>query len=212
MRLVPRPLPPGSKTEGKPQLIALAGPSCAGKTTLAEVLCDQLGAQTLPLDAYYRDFSSLSATDRAVFNFDAPDALDCNRLESDLQQWTAGEAIEIPIYDFATHARLIQTRHLTPGTQLIVEGLFALYWPKINALYHRKIFIDAPATLCLARRLARDTAERGRSPASVRAQYRDQVRPSYKRYIAPTAEYADIRLDGREDHSVQIAAIFAFGI
>ena len=133
------------------------------------------------------------------------------RLEHDLRQWAAGEAIEIPIYDFATHARLAQTKRLPPGVQLIVEGLFTLYWPTINALYHRKIFIDAPAALCLTRRLARDTVERGRSPTSIRAQYRDQVRPSYERYIAPTAEYADVRLDGRDDPSVQVAAILARG-
>lgn len=206
---MPIPLLPGSKTERRTQLIAIAGPSCAGKTTLAAALCDQLGAQALPLDAYYRDFTALSASARAAFNFDAPDAIDRERLERDLRQWAAGEAIEIPIYDFATHARLAQTKRLPPGVQLIVEGLFTLYWPTINALYHRKIFIDAPAALCLTRRLARDTVERGRSPTSIRAQYREQVRPSYERYIAPTAKYADVRLDGREDRSVQVAAILA---
>ncbi|MDP6700103.1 MAG: AAA family ATPase [Candidatus Latescibacteria bacterium] len=202
-------MPPGSKTERQIQLIALAGPSCAGKTTLAAALCDRLGAQALPLDAYYRDFAALSASARAAFNFDAPAAIDRDRLERDLRQWAAGEAIEIPIYDFTTHARLAQTKRLLPGTLLVVEGLFALYWPTINALYHCKIFIDAPAALCLTRRLARDTAERGRSPTSIRAQYRAQVRPSYERYVAPTAKYADVRLDGREDPSVQVAAILA---
>ena len=59
----------------------------------------------------------------------------------------------MPIYDFATHTRLAQTKRLPPGVQLIVEGLFTLYWPTINALYHRKIFIDAPAALCLTREL-----------------------------------------------------------
>ena len=94
-----------------------------------------------------------------------------------------------------------------PPIFLLVEGLFALYWPDINALYHLRLFITAADELCLERRLARDRVERGRSPASIRAQYQEQVRPMYRRHIQPTARYADLILDGSTPTEKQVEAV-----
>ena len=111
------------------------------------------------------------------------------------------------MYDFATHTRQATQRHLTPTDFLIVEGLFALYWPDINALYHLRLFVAAADALCLERRLARDRVERDRSPASIRAQYQEQVRPMYRRHIQPTARYADLILDGSTPTEEQVVAV-----
>ena len=210
-RSTQRPLPPGSKAEGAPRLIGIAGPSCAGKTTLAQALLNQLPgpATTLSLDAYYRDFAGLSPDEKAGFNFDAPEALDSELLVDDLRQMALGHAVEIPVYDFATHARQKATQRVEPGAFLIVEGLFALYWPDINPLYHLRIFVAADDALCLARRLARDRAERGRSPASIRAQYQQQVRPMYRRHIQPTVRCADLLLDGSDTIDEQVDKVLA---
>ena len=161
----------------------------------------------LSLDAYYRDLAALSPVARARVNFDAPEAMDHQRLAADLRQLAAGHRVEIPVYDFATHTRQATQRHLTPTDFLIVEGLFALYWPDINALYHLRLFVAAADALCLARRLARDRVERGRSPASIRAQYQEQVRPMYRRHIQPTARYADLILDGSTPTEEQVATV-----
>ena len=56
-----------------------------------------------------------------------------------------GEAIERPIYDFATHTRVVgQTERVTPGAFLVVEGLFALYYPELLPLYNLRVYIDTP--------------------------------------------------------------------
>lgn len=202
-------MPLGSKANGPPRLIGLAGPSGAGKTTLASALQTRLPGPTtvLSLDSYYRDLADLSLTERARVNFDAPEAMDHQRLAADLRQLAAGHRVKIPVYDFVTHTRQEHQQSLTPTDFLIVEGLFALYWPDINTLYHLRLFVTADDELCLERRLARDRVERGRSPASIRAQYQEQVRPMYRRHIQPTARYADLVLDGSIPTEDQVAAV-----
>lgn len=187
----------------------MAGPSGAGKTTLARALHTRLpgSATVLSLDAYYRDLAALAPGDRARVNFDAPEAIDHQHLAADLQQLAAGHRVAIPVYDFATHTRQATQHSLTPTDFLLVEGLFALYWPAINALYQLRIFVTAADVLCLERRLARDRVERGRSSASIRAQYQEQVRPMYRRHIQPTARSADLILDGSTPIEEQIAAV-----
>ena len=161
----------------------------------------------LSLDSYYRDLANLSLAERARVNFDAPEAMDHQRLAADLRQLAAGHRVKIPVYDFATHTRQAHQQSLTPTDFLLVEGLFALYWPDINALYHLRLFVTAADALCLERRLARDHVERGRSPASIRAQYQAQVRPMYRHYIQPTARYADLTLDGSTPTEEQVTAV-----
>ena len=161
----------------------------------------------LSLDAYYRDLADLSPAARARVNFDAPEAMDHQRLAADLRQLAAGYRVKIPVYDFATHTRQANQQSLTPTDFLLVEGLFALYWPDINALYHQRLFVAADDELCLERRLARDLVERGRSPASIRAQYQEQVRPMYRRHIQPTACYADLILDGSTPTEEQVSIV-----
>ena len=209
MRSAAKPLPLGSKTNGPPRLIGLAGPSGAGKTTLARALQTHLPGPTtvLSLDSYYRDLADLSLAERARVNFDAPEAMDHQRLAEDLRQLAAGHRVKIPVYDFATHTRQTNQQSLTPTDFLIVEGLFALYWSDINALYHLRIFVTADDELCLERRLDRDRVERGRSPASIRAQYQEQVRPMYRRHVQPTARYADLVLDGSTPTEEQVIAV-----
>ena len=208
-RSAAKPLPLGSNAKGPPCLIGLAGPSGAGKTTLARSLQTHLPgpATVLSLDAYYRDLAALSPVARARVNFDAPEAMDHQRLAADLRQLAAGHRVEIPVYDFATHTRQATQHRLTPTDFLIVEGLFALYWPDINARYHLRLFVAADDALCLERRLARDRVKRGRSPASIRAQYQEQVRPMYRRHIQPTARYADLILDGSTPTEEQVATV-----
>lgn len=159
------------------------------------------------MDSYYRDLSPLSPTEKANFNFDNPKALDYPLLSRDLGLLSAGHPVTIPVYDFATHARQATTEHIEPTIFIIVEGLFALYWPEINTLYSLRIFIDTDDTTCLNRRIARDAAERGRSPSTIHTQYIEHVRPMYDRFIKPTSHNANLHLDGNSLISEQTRRI-----
>lgn len=196
----------------RPFIIGIAGPSCSGKTTLAERLVEALGegvASILPMDGYYRDLSHLDIAARAQWNFDSPEAFDKGLLVAHLRALAGSGSINRPMYDFSTHTRLPKTQTVVPRRVMIVEGLLALYWEDVRALLDLSVFVDAADSVCYARRLTRDVRERGRTEASVERQYAETVRPMYERYCAPTRQYAQMVLDGRKAVSDLVNAVMA---
>jgi uridine kinase len=193
----------------KPYLIGIAGPSGAGKTTLAERVARELAAPILSLDCYYRELDGLPLEERARTNFDEPDALDRELLFSQLAQLAAGAAIEAPVYDFARHTRAPETTPVPAAEFVIVEGLFALLWEEVRALFGTKVFVSAGDGLCFERRLERDARERGRTPESVGEQYRRTVRPMAERHILPTQAFADVVVDGAGPLDLSVSAVLA---
>jgi uridine kinase len=190
-----------SKLTPTPFIVGIAGPSGCGKTALANGLVGclaDLRPVVLSLDSYYHDMGDIPLEERAKANFDLPEAIDSNLLTSQLSQLAEGESILKPIYQFDTHTRAAESEKVNPGQLIILEGLFALYWPEVISLLGTSIYIDADEGLCLARRLARDVSERGRTKASVLAQYENTVKPCRERFVIPTRESADLILDGGE--------------
>ena len=178
-------------------IIAIAGPSGAGKTELAKRLARSLSATILSMDAYYRDLAFLPLESRSKFNFDIPDSLDHTLLREHLTALAAGMPIQRPVYDFTVHTRSSVWQTVTPGAFLILEGLFALHWEDLRPLLTTKIYVDAPDDVCLARRQVRDVLERGRTAESVHKQYVETVRPMAELYVLPTRRFADIVVSGQ---------------
>jgi len=184
-----------------PHIIGIAGPSCSGKSEIAKYLMKELSEMNpviLTLDSYYHDLSPLDPAEREKTNFDVPEAMDHDFLGKQIRSLTHGSVIEKPVYDFATHTRLPQSERIVPGEAVIIEGLFALYWQKIRDLCHMRIFVALDDHVCLARRIERDTKERGRSRQSVLSQYTATVRPMNEKYILPTKNFADIVVKGED--------------
>ena len=96
-------------------LIGIAGPSGAGKSYLARHLEAALGASVLELDRYYRDLSHLPLERRAQMNFDAPEALEHELLIDQVARLRNGETVQLPVYDFAMHARTNRDRSPPAG-------------------------------------------------------------------------------------------------
>ncbi|MEJ5369157.1 MAG: AAA family ATPase [Bryobacteraceae bacterium] len=185
------------------RLVGIAGPSCAGKTELARWLGARLAAPVLNLDHYYIDLAHLPLEERAKTNFDEPAAVDHEAIVHDVAALARGEPVTAPLYDFATHARARGGERIVPAGLVVVEGLFALYWPELREHFFVKLFVDAPDELCLARRLERDTRERGRTPESVLAQFEATVKPGADRFIRPTRVFADLVLSGEEELEIR---------
>jgi uridine kinase len=185
-------------SSSRPHLIGIAGPSCAGKTELARWLAARLSAPILNLDHYYRDAAELPLEERAKRNFDEPAALDHDLIVAHAAALARGESIAAPQYDFSTHTRTASQERIEPAPFMILEGLFALYWPELRALLRTRLFVIAPDEVCFARRLARDVVERGRTPESVRWQFDSTVRPMAHLHILPTQAHADLVLSGTD--------------
>jgi uridine kinase len=190
-------------------IVAIAGPSCAGKTELARRLARSLSATILPMDAYYRDLAFLPLESRGKFNFDIPNSLDHTLLREHLTALAAGNPIQRPVYDFTVHTRSSIWETVTPGPFLILEGLFALHWDDLRPLMSTKVYVDAPDDVCLARRQVRDVLERGRTAESVYKQYVEVVRPMAELYVRPTRRFADLVVSGQAPLAQSTAEVLA---
>ncbi|MFK7828375.1 MAG: uridine kinase [Congregibacter sp.] len=187
----------------QPCVIAIAGPSGSGKSLFAQTLFDEvrrdapdLGLVLIKEDAYYRDQSELALADRAVVNYDHPDAIEHELLIEQLHMLRAGQSVESPLYDFSLHTRCAETRTLNPAPVIVLEGILLLSDPALREVFDIKFYIDTPLDICLLRRIERDLRERGRTMESIMEQYQSTVRPMYKRFIQPSARHADMLITG----------------
>jgi uridine kinase len=203
---VTEPIPEQLSLPRRPLILGIAGCSGSGKTTLAHELSAQFSATLLPLDFYYRDLSHLPPADRALQNFDHPDSLEHSLLVEHISALACHQPISRPIYDFNTHTRVANhTELIVPAEVLIVEGILALHYPALRALYDFSIYVNAPNKICLNRRIYRDMRERGRTEASVRAQFEATAKPMADLYVIPSAAHASVTVEGTDslDWSVE---------
>jgi uridine kinase len=179
----------------KPFVIGVAGGSGSGKTTVVRRIVESLGDDQVTLiehDRYYRPRDDLRLEERAALNYDHPDSLETDLLVRHVKDLREGKPVEVPIYDFARHARAAGTTTIPPRRAIIVEGILIFTDPDLRRLMDVKVFVDADDDTRFIRRLQRDIAERGRTVASVIDQYLGTVKPMHLEFVEPSKRYADI--------------------
>ena len=193
----------------RPILIGIGGCSGSGKTTLARELAAQLDATLFPLDLYYRDLSQFPLDRRDKQNFDHPDSLESELFIQHLRDLRQGRTIQRPVYDFSTHSRVPNAfQPIEPARVIIVEGILALHYDDLLPLYDFSVYVDAPNQICLKRRIYRDMRERGRTEASVRAQFDATARPMAEQYVLPSQSRATLTVLGTDALDWSIEQIF----
>ncbi|HEX4048009.1 MAG TPA: uridine kinase, partial [Elusimicrobiota bacterium] len=103
-------------------VLGIAGGSGSGKSWLAKAVADRFPGRAAVVchDWYYKDYGKLSdEAARRKLNFDHPDALESSLMRGQLDRLLAGEPVEAPSYDYATHSRLKETRRVEPKELLI---------------------------------------------------------------------------------------------
>jgi uridine kinase len=195
----------------EPLLVGIAGGSGSGKTTLARALEPLLGPERVALlshDAYYRDRPELPAAERAQLNYDVPEAFDQALFLGHLRALRAGATVRPPRYCFSTHRRIGAGADVAARDVVIVDGILLLHDAQARAALDLKIYLDVPDRVRLARRIARDTLERGRTRRSVLSQYDATVRTAYRDFVEPSRKFADLVLMnvGRLDGLAEVAA------
>jgi uridine kinase len=176
-------------------LVGIAGGSCAGKTTLASEVAKRLvplPVRAIQFDSYYRDLSHLPMPERHHQNFDCLEILEWELLRDHLQALHAGKTIDVPVYDYRIHNRSGEVRAVSPAPIVMVEGILLFAVPSLTELLDLKVFLDAEADVRLARRIERDIRERGRTAATVIAQYLKTVQPMHDQLVEPSKKAADL--------------------
>lgn len=178
-----------------PLVIGIAGGTGSGKTTVAMAILERTGADQVAYiqhDSYYRDLSDLPPAQRENTNFDHPNSLESDLMITHIRQLKAGEAVEVPNYDFTKHARKSETQRVEARSIILVEGILLFTEAKMRELIDIKLFVDTDADIRFIRRLQRDILERGRTTESVIKQYQTTVRPMHLEFVEPSKRYADL--------------------
>lgn len=196
----------------KPIIIAIAGGSASGKSSVVNEIVDSLKSVDITVichDDYYKDQSFLSMEERIKTNYDHPSSLDNDLFVYHLKKLIDGQEIEKPEYDFVVHNRKEITTKVTPTKVIIIEGILVLEEKKIRDLADVKIFVKCDEDIRFIRRLKRDMEERGRSMDSVIFQYLSTVKPMFNKYINPSSRYADIIIPNDNKHDVAVDFLIA---
>lgn len=196
----------------KPVIIAVAGGSASGKTTVVNEILSKLDLQSVAIikhDDYYKAQHSLSFEDRKAVNYDHPSSLDNDLLVSHIETLLKGQAISKPIYNFESYDRTTETETVEPRKVIILEGILILTDERIRNLADIKLFVELDDDTRFIRRLERDIKERGRTVESVISQYVNTVKPMHHKYVKPTKRYADVIIPNDYKHGVAVDIIVA---
>ena len=179
-------------------VIGIAGGSGSGKTTITSQIVEKLGSDVTVIthDNYYRAQHEMTLEERALVNYDHPDAYETSLLVEHLAALRRGESVEVPVYDFPTYDRTDATTTVYPSRVIIVEGIVIFASPELREQMDLKVFVDVDADVRILRRLVRDVRERGRSVESVVNQYLETVKPMHEQFVEPFKYSADILVPG----------------
>ncbi|SFN69321.1 phosphoribulokinase [Pseudonocardia ammonioxydans] len=175
----------------RPIMLAIAGDSAAGKTTLARGLEEALGpgrCVSLCTDDYHR----YDRAERKDLPFTAlhPDCNHVGIMEQHLQLLATGEPVLKPVYDHAT-GELVRPELVEPADVVIVEGLLPLYSKPARACFDVTVFLDPPEEIRRGWKVQRDCAKRGYTPEQVLAEL-ERREPESAAHIRPQRRHADL--------------------
>jgi phosphoribulokinase len=172
-------------------MLAIAGDSAAGKTTLTRGLVQCLGADRMTavcVDDYHR-FDRAERRDKP-FTALHPDCNHIEIMEQHLQLLAMGEPILKPVYDHAT-GELVRPQLVEPRDFVIVEGLLPLHTRMARACFDVTVYLDPPEALRHQWKIDRDCGKRGYTPEQVRAEL-ERREPESAAFIRPQRRFADL--------------------
>jgi molybdenum cofactor guanylyltransferase len=183
---------------GSPVIVAIDGPSCAGKSILATALALRSGAAVVEGDDFYRHtLPRLTVPQReAMSDAAVADAvIDWERLRAEaLLPLQARRSATFQPYDWdADDGRLAPPKIIPPADVLIVEGVYAAR-PELTDLVDVAVYLGVDPQV-----RARRYAERENDPDWRRFWERGEA--YYFRAVRPAAGY-DIRLDDQDLRNV----------
>ncbi|MBJ24033.1 MAG: uridine kinase [Euryarchaeota archaeon] len=194
------------------KIIAIAGGSGAGKTTLAKKISKFFATdecEIISQDNYYLDLSDKFDYDGGSINFDHPEMLELDLLANHLELLKKNKSIKIPCYDFKTHSRTSKTKVIKPCEIILVDGTLILSSEKLSEIFDLKIFLNISENIRLERRTKRDIEERNRTFEGVINQWNKQVLPMHNKFVKTSLSSADIIISDNENINEVVKEILA---
>jgi phosphoribulokinase len=175
----------------RPVMLAIAGDSAAGKTTITSGLVRALGVDqctAVCVDDYHR----YDRQERKHLPFTAlhPDCNYIDIMEQQLQLLATGHPILKPVYDHHT-GQLTRPEYIEPQRFVIVEGLLPLHTKLAAACFDVTVYLNPPEEVRRKWKIGRDTAQRGYTREQVLAEL-DRREPESEAFIRPQRRLADI--------------------
>jgi phosphoribulokinase len=181
----------GRAAKDRPIMLAIAGDSASGKTTITAGLVKALGPErctAVCVDDYHR----YDRQERKGLPFTAlhPDCNYVDVMEQHLQLLATGHPVLKPVYDHHTGC-LARPQYVVPREFVIVEGLLPLHTKLAAACFDVTVYLNPPEPIRHAWKIKRDTTQRGYTPEQVRAEL-DRREPESEQFIRPQRAHADI--------------------
>jgi phosphoribulokinase len=176
---------------GRPVMLAIAGDSAAGKTTITAGLVKALGPErctAVCVDDYHR----YDRAERRNLPFTAlhPDCNHVDIMEQHLQLLATGHPVLKPVYDHHT-GTLTRPQYVEPREFVIVEGLLPLHTKLAAACFDVTVFLNPPEDIRRDWKIKRDTTRRGYTREQVLAEL-ERREPESEAFIRPQRARADI--------------------
>ncbi len=127
------------------RVIIIAGPSSSGKTTTTLKIAESMPDRRLvPLnvDNYFFDLDSHPVDTRGDYDFETPQALDIELLNEHLRRLLAGDAVDVPSYNFRTGNREGVSATIQLGTNdvILIDSLHGFYGPMTESVPDERKF------------------------------------------------------------------------
>jgi phosphoribulokinase len=172
-------------------MLAIAGDSAAGKTTITSGLVRALGEDqctAVCVDDYHR----YDRAERKELPFTAlhPDCNYVDIMEQQLQLLATGHPVLKPVYDHHT-GQLTRPEYVEPRRFVIVEGLLPLHTKLAAACFDVTVYLNPPEEIRREWKISRDTAQRGYTRDQVVAEL-GRREPESAAFIRPQRRRADI--------------------
>ena len=182
---------PGEGEAGRPVMLAIAGDSGSGKTTITAGLVQALGRDritSIGVDDYHR----YDRQERKSLPF-TPLNPKCNYIdimEQDLQHLALGHPILKPVYDHST-GMLGRPEYVEPREFVIVEGLLPLHTKLSRACFDVSVYLAPPEEIRIVWKLRRDMKKRGYTEEQVREEL-GRREPESAEFIRPQRAHANL--------------------
>ncbi|MEN3315221.1 MAG: phosphoribulokinase [Acidimicrobiaceae bacterium] len=175
----------------RPIMLAIAGDSASGKTTITKGIVEALGPERITsicVDDYHR-FDREERKDKPF----TPLHPDCNYIEimeQHLQLLAMGHPILKPVYNHKD-GTLGRPKLVEPREFVIIEGLHPLHTRLARACFDATVYLDPPEEIRFQWKLNRDTGKRGYREEQVRKEM-EKREPESAEFIRPQRSNADI--------------------